>query len=351
MRGHNTIHRIISHSAIALVLMFSIPFVAFGQAHAAEEPAKSDRLVTIHDRGEDKVILTHAATVQDALNDAKISVVSEDNVEPGLDTQLVASDYTVNIYRARPVIVVDGLVREKIMTAAQTPEGITKDAGISLHDEDQTSIAPSTDIISDGASDILTIDRATEFTLNLYGNKTTAYSHEATVGEMLDAKGIHLGEKDTVSVGLDAPIKAGMTVSIWRDGVQTTTVQEAIPFPTRYVQDFDHPVGYSNIQTPGVNGKKSVTYEITVEGGKEVSRNVIQSVVLSQPKPQVEVVGAALPPGSHTDWPAWPDERGKFVGIMPELAKRSDLPDQILQWLCRGSLRQLVRGLYLLAIA
>lgn len=263
---------------------------------ASTNSATNGRLVTIHDRGEERVILTHASNIRNALSDADISVVEEDLVEPGLDEELVATDYTVNIYRARPVIVVDGAVRQKVMTAAQTSTAIASDANLELRDEDQAVLSASQDIVADGASVVLNIDRAVEFKLKLYGAEQTAYTHESTVGAMLAKKGIKLGSKDTVSVPQGASITAGMTVEIWRDGVQTATVEEPINFPVRQVKDLDKPIGYKKVQTPGTNGRKSVTYEITRQGGKEVKRVAIQSVTLDQPKEQVEVVGSK--PGS-----------------------------------------------------
>lgn len=287
-----------------ILATFGLSSIAYVSA-APKDTAHDGRLVTFHDRGEERVILTHAQTVRDALSDAHISVVKEDMVEPSLDEQLVATDYTINIYRARPVIVIDGPVREKIMTAAQTPNAITDAAGIQLHDEDTTKLGFNTDnMMADGASVTLTIDRATPVTLSLYGTPTTAYTHEKTVGQMLTSKNIHLQQNDSLSVPMSTPITAGMTVSIWRNGVQTATVEEDIDFPVSQVQDVDHPVGYHQIQTPGVKGKRTVTYEITMQNGKEVSRKVIQSVTEQEPKAQVELVGAALPPGSHQDWMA-----------------------------------------------
>jgi uncharacterized protein YabE (DUF348 family) len=283
-----------------------VSFLYIGQVGAAStDPAShSGRLVTFHDRGESRVILTHAQTVRDALKDADISTVSEDMVEPNLDQQLVATDYTVNIYRARPVIVVDGAVREKILTAEQTADGITDAANITLHAEDKTTLSPSNNMVADGAGVVLTVDRAKQFTLSLYGTVTSAYSRSETVGEMLASKNIHLGEKDSLSVSANAPLVPGMTVAIWRNGVQTATVEEAVKFPVRQVQDGDQPVGYHKVQTVGKDGRKSVTYQIMMQNGHEVSRAAIQSIVLEEPKEQVEVVGAALPPGSHTDWMA-----------------------------------------------
>jgi uncharacterized protein YabE (DUF348 family) len=259
---------------------------------ASNDEARNGRLVTIHDRGNEHVILTHAQNIRDALRDAKVSVVKEDSVEPSLDEPLVATDYTVNIYRARPVVVEDGATRQKVMTAAQTSGDIVKAAGLQLHDEDKATLAPSEDIVSDGASVKLTIDRATEFTFNLYGNTKTAYSQEKTVGAMLKAKNVELAANDTLSVNANSPLTTGMTVAIWRNGIQTATVEESIAFPIRQIQDVDQPASYKKVQTAGTKGRKSVTYEISMQNGKEISRKTIQSVVLEEPKEQVEVVGA-----------------------------------------------------------
>ena len=276
----------------AVFALLSIVFI--GQAGAsAKDTAHDGRLVTVHDRGQERVVLTHAQTVGDALKDAHIMVVKEDMVEPGIDEPLVASDYTVNIYRARPVIVVDGAVRQKVMTAAQTSEGIAKAAGVSLHDEDTTKLGSSTGtMMADGASVTLTIERATPVQLTLYGTVSTVYTKAKTVGDMLRKKAITLQKDDSLSVPATTPITEGMAIAVWRNGVQTATVEEAIAFPTRQVQDADQPAGYRKVQTPGTKGRKNVTYEITMKNGVEVSRKMIQSVTLEEPKEQVEIVGA-----------------------------------------------------------
>lgn len=286
-----------------LFILLSCLYIGQAGAASSDPAAHGGRLVTFHDRGQSKVILTHTQTVRDALNDAKIPVVAEDIVEPGLDQELVATDYTVNVYRARPIIVVDGAVRQKVMTAAQTTDGIAKAAGVALRDEDGTTLTQSRDVVADGAGEILIVERAKAFKLNLYGTETTAYSRAPTVGQMLTDKGIRLGPNDSLSVAVDAPLTAGMTVSLWRNGVQTATVEESIPFSTREIQDLDRPVGYKKVQTAGTKGKKSVTYEITMKDGKEIKRKVIQSIVLKKPTEEVVVVGAKNNySGSLNDW-------------------------------------------------
>ncbi|MFZ2545117.1 MAG: ubiquitin-like domain-containing protein [Candidatus Saccharimonadales bacterium] len=281
-------HLLIGGTLLLLSIFGSISYASAD----SNDSSRNGRLITIHDRGGEKVILTHAQTVRDALYDAHIPIVKEDHVEPNLDEQLVATDYTVNIYRARPVIVVDGMLREKIMTAAQTTSAIASEANIELHDEDKTKLSISSDIVADGAGVMLTIDRATPFIFELYGTARTAYTSAKTVGEMLKIKHIVLEKDDTLSVPAETAITPNMKVALLRNGIQTTTVEEPVVFSTRRIQDVDQSAGYRKVQTPGTNGRKSVTYEIIVQNGIEISRRAIQTVVLEQPKEQVEIVGA-----------------------------------------------------------
>lgn len=293
--------------AVCAFVLFIFGGVFAANVHASsKQPDSSERLITIHDNGHDRGILTKADTLREAFKKAHIRIDKNDLVEPSLDDTLVASNYEVNIYRARPVTVVDGAIQKKIMTAYRTPEQIVDQAGLDLHDEDRTQMDAPTNMVSHGAGVRLTIDRATAFTLVLYGKKTEAYTQAATVGDMLKEKGITLGEKDELSVAKDTPITAGMTVKLWRNGKQTVTEEEKIPFETEKIRDANRPVGYHEVKTPGVNGEKTVTYEIVMQNGKEVDRKEIQSVVTKKPKKQVEIIGTkvSLPPGSHEDWMA-----------------------------------------------
>ena len=97
-----------------------------------------------------------------------------------------------------------------------------------------------------------------------------------------------------------------MHIELWKNGEQTVTVDEDIAFETQQVKDADHDKTYKEVKTPGATGKKTVTYKIVMQNGKEVKREVINSVTTKEPVTQVEVIGIKvnLPPGSHTDWMA-----------------------------------------------
>jgi len=288
---------ILMAGVLFVTLSIGVSYASRAQADSLQ-PVSGQRLITLHDRGEDKSFLTRATSVRKALQDAHIYIDPNDLVEPGLDDELVGSSYEINIYRARPVTIVDGSTRLRVLSAYQTAKQIVEHTGMTLHDEDRTVMTQDADIVGGNTGVQLTIDRATAFTFNLYGKTVTAYTQAKTVAELLKEKGITLGPNDGVSLSQTTPITAGMTIQIWRNGKQTITEEQAIDFPIQQIKDAAQPIGYKQIQTPGVPGKKLVTYEVNMQNGQEVSRTEIQTVVTAQPSGQVEVIGAKAPTGN-----------------------------------------------------
>lgn len=293
--------------SLAILGLFGV-FAGSLVARPAAASSENGRLISVHDRGKQTVFLTQADTLKDAFKEAGIEVDSHDAVEPAIDEKLVASDYQVNIYRARPVTVIDGATRLKVITPYQTAEQIIADVGISLHPEDTTSLSRSTDIISDGAGLKLEIKRATALTLDLYGKRTEIRTQMTTVGEMLKEKGITLAENDRASREPSTPITTGLEVRVWREGTQTISVDEAVAFGIEQIKDADRPIGYKAVRTAGIDGQRSATYEINVINGQQVSQTEIAAIITQQPQTQVEVIGSKpnlLPytgGGSKTEW-------------------------------------------------
>lgn len=278
--------------AAILSLFVMAGLASIQDVRAAEETRqRGERLLTVYDRGVERVFLTSASTVGEALDRAGIEVDQSDTVEPSPAEELIASDYNVNIYRARPVVVVDGSSKQKIMTSRQTPQQIAENAGLTLYPEDETRMGMSADILAYGAVLELEITRATPLTLILYGKKTEIRTQASTVAELLSEKNIKLGSNDHMSVDGGKPIQAGMTIELWREGKQTVTEEEDVNFEVEIIQDADREASYREVRSKGENGKRTVTYEIEIKNGKEVARKEIASVTTKHPKKQVEVVG------------------------------------------------------------
>ncbi len=155
--------------------------------------ANEGRVLTIYDQGEEKTIVTKENTIEKALEQAEVDLDALDSVEPARDTELIASNYKVNVYRARPVIIIDGAVRTRVMTSHQSPQQIAKQANITLYDEDKAKLERVDDTLADGGAGLkMDIKRATPFELVLYGKSSAARTHEKTVAGVLKEKNIKL---------------------------------------------------------------------------------------------------------------------------------------------------------------
>ena len=280
-------------SGAILMLVGGLFFVNQALADATKPATKAgEKLVTIYDRGAEKTIVTKARTIREALKLAKFSIDErQDVVEPSLDSEMVAEKYNINIFRARPITIVDGDKRLKVTTAEQTPALIAKTAGIEVFEEDKTTLSNSDNMAVDGANMVMKIDRASMVNFVLYGKESVIRTHAKTVGELLKEKNIDPKKDDTLSVDRSAKIIPGMKIELWRNGKQTITAEEDVKFEVEKVQDANRDSGYREVKQAGENGKKNVTYEIEMKNGVEVSRKEIASVVTKEPKKQIEIVG------------------------------------------------------------
>lgn len=90
--------------------------------------------------------------------------------------------------------------------------------------------------------------------------------------------------------------------------VNTVTLEEPVYFKTQYVDNPDEFVGYEKLVSRGVNGKRTVTYEIVYDTeGNIIGRNELSETIITPAKDKVISVGAkpipeAIPTGKFI-WP------------------------------------------------
>lgn len=255
--------------------------------------ADNERVVTVYYDGIEQTVVTDAKTVKEVLERAKVTLNEYDTVEPAANTELTSPAYNVNVYRARPVTVVDGPQRHTVMTSHTSAREIVSAAGLELYAEDITELSRINDIVREGGVGLkLTIDRATPVSLVLYGKKAGIRTQAATVEDLLKEKNVTLAEADGTNLPPQTPITPGLSIEVWRNGVQTITEEQEVAFTTKQILDTSKPIGFKEVQKPGVKGQKLVTYQVDLRNGQELSRKEIQSVVTKQPEEQVEVIGA-----------------------------------------------------------
>ena len=279
-----------------LILLFiaSISFLFIG----GETMGASDsKVVRLYVDGQTRIIPTRAHTVKEVLQRNNIDLRDADVVEPALDSQVVTTDFNINVYRAKPVTVIDDKTGQKTMAKVieTQPSEIAKKAGVKVYPEDNVTIAAPDEALKDGViGSKIVIDRATPATINLYGNSISARSHAKTVGELLAEKNIKTTEGDTVQPSADTPLTENAQVFVIRFGKQVSSVELPIPAPEEKTSDAEQPVGTKVVKAEGSPGRKIVTYEIALENGKEVSRRPIQEVVAVEPVKRVIAEGTKV---------------------------------------------------------
>lgn len=88
-------------------------------------------------------------------------------------------NYHINIYRARPVVIVDGMTKKFIMSASYDAETLAKQAGLTLYDGDVVKEKiNTTQVLEAGLTDTYEIKRK--------GGKTITVEEEIPYAEKLN---------------------------------------------------------------------------------------------------------------------------------------------------------------------
>ncbi len=305
------LNRLIHAHAFAFgifVSLFAFVFFAGGLVVANGQtlgPSDS-KIVNLSVDGKQQSIPTRAENVQAFLNNAGVKLGEYDLVEPALQTDITEDNFTVQVYRARPVTIVDGTTETRVMTPYTSAQTVLEKAGVKTYPEDILSFnAPDNFVDTQILGQKLVIDRSYAVTVSLYGTPAVTYhTHANTVGELLAEKGIVAEEGATITPAVDAPLSEKTAIFISKFGKKVITQEEVAAFPVNSTPDPTLPAGQVKVVTAGKKGKKQVVYEVTMRDGKEVSRKKIQEVITVEPVAQVQLKGtkAVVIVGDRLTW-------------------------------------------------
>lgn len=285
---------------VTFVALTFLSMVVFVVSNGQTIGASDTKLVKLNVDGEQQVIPTRAETVGDMLDKLDITVQEKDIVQPAVDTEIVDNSVTVNVYKARPITIVDGDKETTVIAAAPTPRDAVAQSGVTVYPEDKvethTGAVETEDVLKgELVAEKIVIDRATPAIINLYGTSIPVRTHVATVGDALKEKNIQTLPDDVITPAPETPLTDKTQIFIVRVGKQIDSREEVIAMPVETVNDPTLPVGTTQVKTAGTPGKKVVTYEIDLQNGAEVSRKPIQEVVAVEPVKQVVLKGTKPP--------------------------------------------------------
>jgi uncharacterized protein YabE (DUF348 family) len=283
--------------ALSVMLVFLIFFVAsFGLLLSGSESVgpSDSKIVSIFDKGVEQVLPTRAQTVEELLQRSNIILRDQDLVEPALSTPILEDNFRVNIYRARPVKVIDGTTETTVLTPQSNPRLIAEDAGIAMLAEDKAVFSQPDNILGEGLiGERMVITRSVPITILLYGTPVSTRTVAKTVGELLSEKGITMSADDVLQpIDRSTTVQPGMLVAVNQPGKQVVTVSEDIAYTSETKNDANLEAGTLKVETAGVKGTRLVLYEIEYAAdGSEVGRRQLQSIVTAQPQNEVKVRG------------------------------------------------------------
>lgn len=195
-----------------------------------------EHFVTFYDNGEKLIVKTKAETVAEALEKARYVVNDGDIVEPSLETKIDSNNFFINIHRARPVAVKDGVVSKYLMTASFDAKTIAREAGFTVYDGDVIDFVQNRNFLEAGA-------------MSYY--------------------------------------------EITRNGGREVTEEVEIPFKEEIIKDYNMTPGQREVRQLGEVGLKHDVYNVLYVDNKEVSREFVSSTVVREPATKIVAVGAS----------------------------------------------------------
>lgn len=237
----------------------------------------------------EQIVPTRAKTVGELLGKMNIKTHEGDVVEPAISTKIVTDNFRINVYRAKPITIIDGSTEISALSAATTPRSILAQVGVQAYPEDTMSFKPTEDFVTEGViGEELTINRSTPVNVNLYGTQLTMRTQAKTVGDFLDEKKIKLASGETVQPNVASPVSPDEPVFVNRKGVAIETKSEEVPYGVQYIDDKSLTFGVTAVRQEGAPGRRIVTYQINTQSGQRTEFHVI---VVRDPVPKLVARG------------------------------------------------------------
>ncbi|GAA3394745.1 ubiquitin-like domain-containing protein [Streptomyces roseoviridis] len=251
-----------------------------------------DKAVRLSVDGVPRTLHTFADDVDELLADEGLAVGAHDIVAPGPGAALASGDEVVVRYGRPVALTLDGR-RRQVWTTARTVGGALRQLGVRAEGA-YLSVSRSAPISRRGLALDVRTERAVTFLAD--GRERTVRTNAATVREAVEEAGITLGDQDTTSVPLGSFPRDGQTITVLRITGSREVREEPVPFPVERTRDPELFAGTEVVDRQGVPGVRRVTYTLrTVNGVRQRPRRTAEETVREPVAQKVRVGTRPLP--------------------------------------------------------
>lgn len=231
--------------------------------------AAAQKSVTVDVDGEIQQVSTIFGDDARILDKAGVEVADGDQVI----RQGEIADGGKLVYRSgKPVsLTIDGKTTNTTTTALTVDELIESLPQVTAVDSVK---APSAKIPAEGIE--LDIVTAKDIVLNDSGREGRLQMAVATVADVLEQRGIVLGEGETVTPAPETPVAEGMRIDVSRFIEQVVTEDVEIPSPEEIIEDPELYDDERIVETQGAAGTKLMQVKVLSRDGQELSREVLK---------------------------------------------------------------------------
>ncbi|SHG75559.1 G5 and 3D domain-containing protein [Ornithinibacillus halophilus] len=253
------------------------------------ESTKAD--VTLVVDGEKETYQTHVNTVEELLEEVDVTVGKHDVLSHELNAA-IENGMGIEYKTARQVTVsIDG-EQSIYYTVAETVGEFLEENQLTFSDRDDVSHKKDA-TITDGLT--FSVEQAFQVTINDGVEEKQVWTTGGTIQNLLDNHNIILNDHDKVEPTLDENVQQDTEIDITRIEIKTVEVEESIEYKTETKQSNELEKGKQKVVSEGKNGTIVKTYEVTLENGEEIDRELIEEKVLKESQNRVVAVGTREP--------------------------------------------------------
>ncbi len=199
---------------------------------------------------------------------------------------IVALLLSQSVFAQNSYVITDGDNVTVHQSFSTDPDVVLDEAGIELSEEDTYT----TTYNEDGVGNI-DIQRMQMITVTYHGSRSVIGTYGETIESLLTRMDITLGKNDVLSCKREALTYDGMDVEIIERVVEITENDVIVPHETKYFEDPELDPDAELVLVEGEDGAIHYTTQVIYENGKEVSREVIDEVVLAEPTTKLVICG------------------------------------------------------------